>query len=185
MGELIAFSWDTLNSDLHKPQSLWALLAWTWVWVRFAELSPCPRYQGCSAAAGLGLDKLAFIVARDFLPALLLAASWCSVYSPIWCLLYLEKNQYLQSPTWVFDTTRSLPVLLEGPPLLLFISDLWKISWQCISDVCWKIHVPLMLGILLGRGSSDSTGRIRPLLVMAFTATSGDGAGGWCIGQLE
>lgn len=42
-----------------------------------------------------------------------------------------------------------------------------------------------MLGTLLGRGGSDSRGRIHLLLVTAFTATSGDRAGGWCIGQRE
>lgn len=36
---------------------------------------PMTRISGLSAAAGLGLDKLAFMVAKDFLPAPLPAAS--------------------------------------------------------------------------------------------------------------
>jgi len=43
--------------------------------VRVAELLPSPRYQGCSAAADLGLGELILIAAKDFLLALLLAAS--------------------------------------------------------------------------------------------------------------
>lgn len=126
---------------------------------------PSPRHQGCSAA-GWRLDRLALIAARDFLPALLLAASQCSAYSHTWCLPCLEKNCHLRSPAGVCDTVCSLPVLLEGPSLVLFISDLRTFTWQCISNGCWKISVPLMLGILLGRGTGDRRGRIH-LLVMA------------------
>lgn len=47
-----------------------------------------------------------------------------------------------------------------------------------------KIHVPLMPSTPLGRGSSDSRGRIH-LLVIAFTATSREGAGRCFIGQVR
>lgn len=130
----------------------------------------------------LPMSRVAFVSAKDLLPAVRLGASWCSVYSLIWCSLYLEKSWYLQSPTWVFDTMCSLPVLLEGPSVLLFISELWKISWQCKSSICWKMDVALVLGIL-DTGSDDSRWKIHILLVMAFTSSRG--AWGWYIRQQE
>lgn len=125
---------------------------------------PLPRHQDCSAA-GWRLDSLAMIAAKDLSPALLLGTSRCSAYSHTWCSPHPEKNHHLRSPAGVCDTVCSLPVLLEGPSCLLFIRDLWTFTWQCISNGCWKVSVPLVLGIPLGRGTGGRRGRIHLLVV--------------------